>query len=105
MKYKLSFNNVAIRQLFTRDHAVNGLKVRISDDGILELKPVEDAEGRDVIVLTDRARGGKEAVIEGSQIEEVFANLGEKPYFSLFHSQYNWLRTRPLDSEQSPHLY
>jgi hypothetical protein len=96
MKFALTFNLPAVRQLFDLK-AHEGIKVKVENGQIL-FKPVEQAKGAGVFALFNRTRGGIGIELTGKAAEEFVKKTGlERGSHMVIHqATYGWLIAEPV---------
>lgn len=96
--FKLTFNKPSVKMFFLGEDAT-GIKIKIDGHKVF-FKPVSIIEDTDtdVVAITDKERGGKEAVIEGSQsgtLLQLLTNPLGYPYFLLKRTTGGWMEAVP----------
>jgi hypothetical protein len=102
MTFRLTFNKPAVRQFIEGDEKNTHLKIKI-DGGIVMFMP-SGASDADTAKLMSRTRGGYEAVIEGSESDEVLRLLTNPtgPFFVLHRHSKDWVAASPYTGGGAP---
>lgn len=97
MKFALTFNLPAVRQLFDLK-AHEGIKVKVDENGQILFKPVAQTKGAGVFALFNRTRGGIGIELTGKAAEEFVKKTGlERGSHMVIHqATYGWLIAEPV---------
>lgn len=101
MTAKLTFNKPAVRQFI--EEGAHGLKIKI-EDGVAMFKPSTNREGPDVAKLEPRTRGGYEATVEGTGVDDLMQVLKNPhgPFFVLKRSARGYVSAHPWPNRDAP---
>jgi hypothetical protein len=99
--FKLTFNKPAVRQ-FIEGEETGGLRIKL-DNGVVQFMP-STTSGPDTTPLTQRTRGGYEAIIEGDSADSVLEALHNPngPFFVLKRVSKDWVAAEPYNGKDAP---
>lgn len=102
MPFKLTFNKPAVRQ-FIQGEEAGGLRIKIQD-GVVMFMPVTDTTKADSAKLSPRTRGGYEAIVDGSEADNVLKHLKNRagPFFILRRVSKDWVVAEPYNGRKDP---
>ncbi|RYD66145.1 MAG: hypothetical protein EOP83_05770 [Verrucomicrobiaceae bacterium] len=96
--FKMTFNKPAVKMFFLGEDAV-GIRIKVEGNSVF-FKPVHTIQFAepDVVEITDKRRGGAEALIEGSQANHLLSLLTNplgNPYYILQRRHDGWMEAVP----------